>query len=51
LVLHIGDHDPSGVSMFLAFLEDVEAFARDLGGEAASVVLSQSQKRPFAGWS
>jgi hypothetical protein len=31
-VLHIGDHDPSGVSMFLAFLEDVEAFARDLGG-------------------
>ena len=27
-VLHIGDHDPSGVTMFLAFLEDVEAFAR-----------------------
>jgi hypothetical protein len=26
VVLHIGDHDPSGVSMFLAFLEDVEAF-------------------------
>jgi hypothetical protein len=33
-VLHIGDHDPSGVSMFLAFLEDVEAFARELGGSA-----------------
>jgi hypothetical protein len=33
-VLHIGDHDPSGVSMFLAFLEDVEAFTRELGGEA-----------------
>ena len=33
-VLHIGDHDPSGVSMFLAFLEDIEAFARDLGGNA-----------------
>ena len=33
-VLHIGDHDPSGVSMFLAFLEDVEAFARELGGQA-----------------
>jgi hypothetical protein len=32
-VLHIGDHDASGVSMFLAFLEDVEAFARDLGGD------------------
>ena len=33
-VLHIGDHDPSGVTIFLAFLEDVEAFARDLGGRA-----------------
>jgi hypothetical protein len=33
-VLHIGDHDPSGVHMFLAFLEDVEAFTRELGGEA-----------------
>jgi hypothetical protein len=33
-VLHIGDHDPSGVSMFAAFLEDVEAFTRALGGEA-----------------
>jgi hypothetical protein len=34
VVLHIGDHDPSGVSMFLAFLEDVEAFVRELGGQA-----------------
>jgi len=33
-VLHIGDHDPSGVSMFLAFLEDVQAFTRELGGSA-----------------
>jgi hypothetical protein len=33
-VLHIGDHDPSGVSMFAAFLEDVEAFCRNLGGAA-----------------
>ena len=33
-VLHIGDHDPSGVSMFLAFLEDVEAFVGELGGQA-----------------
>jgi hypothetical protein len=33
-VLHIGDHDPSGAHMFLAFLEDVEAFARELGGHA-----------------
>jgi hypothetical protein len=33
-VLHIGDHDPSGISMFAAYLEDVGAFTRDLGGEA-----------------
>jgi hypothetical protein len=32
-VVDIGDHDPSGVSKFLAFLEDVEAFTRDLGGD------------------
>jgi hypothetical protein len=32
-VRHIGDHDPSGVNRFLAFLEDVEAFTHDLGGE------------------
>jgi hypothetical protein len=29
VVLHIGDHDPSGVSMFLSFLEDVKAFTRE----------------------
>jgi len=28
-VLHIGDHDPSGTHMFLAFLEDVEARKRE----------------------
>jgi hypothetical protein len=33
-VLHIGDHDPSGVSMFAAYLEDVEAFTFELGGTA-----------------
>jgi hypothetical protein len=33
-VLHIGDHDPSGVSMFTAYLEDVEAFTFELGGKA-----------------
>jgi hypothetical protein len=30
-VLHIGDHDPSGVHMFSSAMEDVQAFARDLG--------------------
>jgi hypothetical protein len=32
-VLDIGDHDPSGVHKYLAFIEDVEAFVRELGGE------------------
>jgi len=32
-VLHIGDHDPSGVHMYLAFAKDVAAFAGDLGGD------------------
>jgi hypothetical protein len=31
-VLHIGDHDPSGAHMCLSYWEDIEAFARDLGG-------------------
>jgi len=39
-VLHIGDHDPSGVSIFLAFLEDVEAFAHELGGSATFIRLA-----------
>jgi len=30
-VLHIGDHDPSGVHMFSAIAEDVQTFAQDLG--------------------
>jgi hypothetical protein len=35
-VLDIGDHDASGAHRFLALWEDVRAFARDLGGEAAT---------------
>jgi hypothetical protein len=31
LVLHVGDHDPSGVHMFIAIMEDVQAIAADLG--------------------
>lgn len=33
-VLHVGDHDPSGVTLFEAPAEDVSAFAEDDGGEA-----------------
>jgi hypothetical protein len=35
-VLSIGDQDGSGVWMFAAYLEDVEAFTRDLGGVAVT---------------
>jgi hypothetical protein len=47
-VLHIGDHDPSGVSMFLAFLEDVEAFTRDLGGDATFTRLAVTPEQIVA---
>jgi hypothetical protein len=49
-VLHIGDHDPSGVNMFLAFLEDVEAFTRDLGGQATftRLVVTPDQIRQYS---
>ena len=32
-VLHIGDHDPSGVHVFYSLAEDVEEFADAYGGE------------------
>ena len=31
-VLHIGDHDPSGVHMFSSLAEDIQAFANGAGG-------------------
>ena len=48
-ILSIGDHDPSGVSMFAAYLEDVEAFTRDLGGEATftRLAVTPEQVREF----
>lgn len=33
VVLHVGDYDPSGVSLFVAVSEDISAFYVDLGGE------------------
>jgi hypothetical protein len=33
VVVHVGDYDPSGISLFEAAREDVTAFYRDLGGE------------------
>jgi hypothetical protein len=34
-VLDVGDHDPSGAHKYLAFCEDIAAFARDLGGDVS----------------
>jgi len=34
-VLHIGDHDPSGAHLFLAFAEDVRAFAAEFGSSVS----------------
>lgn len=33
-VLHIGDHDPSGVHVFLSLAEDVQAFVEGVDGDA-----------------
>jgi hypothetical protein len=33
VVLHVGDHDPSGVTLYEAAREDVEAFTSEFGGE------------------
>ena len=44
-VLSIGDHDASGVHAFLAFLEDVEAFARDLGGKVTFTRLAVTPRQ------
>jgi hypothetical protein len=41
-VLHIGNRDPSGAHMFLAFLEDMEGFTRQLGGQAAFTPASRN---------
>jgi hypothetical protein len=47
-VLHIGDHDLSGAHMFLAFLEDVEAFTRSLGGQATFTRLAVTPEQIVA---
>ena len=35
LVLHIGDHDPSGVHVFSSLDEDIKAFVQSMGGNVA----------------
>lgn len=40
LVLHIGDHDPSGVHVFGSLDEDIGAFLESMGGSAEFVRLA-----------
>ena len=40
LVLHIGDHDPSGVHIFGSLDEDVRAFIGEFGGDAEFIRLA-----------
>jgi hypothetical protein len=39
-VLHIGDHDPSGVHVFSSLAEDIEAFANDYRGDVEFIRLA-----------
>jgi hypothetical protein len=39
-VLHIGDHDPSGVHVFSSLAEDIETFAVDYGGDVEFIRLA-----------
>lgn len=45
ILLHIGDYDPSGESIFTALSEDVGAFVEDRGGEAPEAVRVALTKR------
>ena len=49
-VLHLGDHDPSGVHCFFALDEDVVAFAEHYGGDIEFMRLAvkeaQAQQAP-----
>jgi hypothetical protein len=50
VVLHVGDHDPSGVALFEAAAEDVEAFGWELGGEVTfeRVAVTPEQVRRYS---
>jgi hypothetical protein len=39
-VLHIGDHDPSGVHVFSSLAEDIEGFAADYGADVKFIRLA-----------
>jgi hypothetical protein len=48
-VLHLGDHDPSGVHVFSSLAEDIEEFAADYGGdvEFVRVAVTPEQTRQY----
>ena len=48
-VLHLGDHDPSGVHVFSSLAEDIEKFAADYGGdvEFVRVAVTPEQARQY----
>jgi hypothetical protein len=48
-VLHLGDHDPSGVHVFSSLAEDIEEFAADYGGdvEFVRVAVTPEQARQY----
>lgn len=47
-VLHIGDHDPSGAHMFIALLEDIEAFCDEMGGDVTFTRLAVTPEQIIA---
>src|SRR5207249_3416224 len=52
LVLHVGDFDPSGLSVFDSAIDDVRAFVGDLGGglipEFRRVAVTEEQIENYA---
>lgn len=46
-MLHLGDHDPSGVACFVAMAEDIEAFAAAYSGDVdfARIAVTAEQAR------
>ena len=44
-MLDIGDHDPSGAHRFLAYQEDIKAFARELGGDVTFTRLAVTPRQ------
>ena len=44
-MLHVGDHDPSGVKIYDALVEDVTAFVEEIGGAVEFTRLAVTPKQ------